>query len=127
MPSTSKVGLLGLDAKSILRFGQPVILHCNKTSSNLHYRCEPGFVLVPDEESYGYLTYVLNKHRMVASSNYAFIRKDANIYTEEKYENSVFGSLILSPSSASQDDTEVIISEPDQAISPMENQTQSSH
>lgn len=36
----SKVGLLGLDIKTILPFGQPVIVNLHKTPSKIHYRGE---------------------------------------------------------------------------------------
>lgn len=71
----STVGLLGLDAKSTLPFGQPMIVNLNKPLSKLHVKGDKGFALVPDIDSYGYLIYIPSKRRLVSSSNYVSIKQ----------------------------------------------------
>lgn len=90
----SKVGLLGLDTKSLLPFGQPVIINLNKTASKLHVRGEKGFALIPDAESYGYLFYLPTKRRVVSSSNFVPIKHDVDIHENEEYDDSIFDDLI---------------------------------
>lgn len=89
----SKIGLLGLDVKTILPFGQPVIFHLTKTPSKLHYKGEQGYALVPSEESYGYYIYVSSTGRVVDSTNYAIIKKDTIIDPETEYDDSIFDPI----------------------------------
>ena len=91
----STVGLLGFDAKSILPFGQPVIVNLNKPLLKLHIRGDKGFTLVPDSESYGYLIYIPSKRRVVSSSYYSAIREETTNNNEKYYNNSIFEQLII--------------------------------
>ncbi|CCK70632.1 integrase catalytic domain-containing protein KNAG_0E03750 [Huiozyma naganishii CBS 8797] len=54
----AKAGLPGRDIKNILPFGQPVIAHFTKLKTELKYRGEQGFALVPSSNSYGYQIYI---------------------------------------------------------------------
>ena len=58
----SKSGLRGLDASSILPFGQSVIVHLHRTLSKLHYRGKQRMAFCPSPLSCGY--YIHNYRRI---------------------------------------------------------------
>lgn len=88
-----KAGLPGLDVKTILPFGQPVIVHLTKTTSKLQYRGEPGFALTPSDRSYGYLIYLPSSRKIIDTTNYAVVKHNASIDADTEYDNSILDPL----------------------------------
>ncbi|CCF56958.1 hypothetical protein KAFR_0B06620 [Kazachstania africana CBS 2517] len=73
----AKAGLEGLDIKTILPFGQEVVVHNHDTDSKLKPRGDLGFALCPSKESFGYLIYVPSKHKVIDTTNYAIVKYSA--------------------------------------------------
>ena len=94
---TSPQALTGnsaLDVTTILAFDQPVIVHLTTTPSKLHYRGEQGFALCPSQHSRGYHIYIPKNHRVVDSTNYAVIRSDVEIESDQEYDADIFDDII---------------------------------
>ena len=104
-------GLPALDVKTILPFGQPVIVHLSKTTSKLQYRGEQGFAICPSSHSRGYLIYLPKNHKIVDTTNYAILRSGITINSSENYDDSIFDNLITSITSSPEYSMEPSVSE----------------
>ncbi|EDO17438.1 Tkp1 protein [Vanderwaltozyma polyspora DSM 70294] len=92
----ARAGLAGLDASTILPFGQHVITHDTNPIDKLHVRGHHGYALTPSKESHGYLIYVPHLHKVLDTSNYVVIRSDTNISADHNYDSTVFDPLMQS-------------------------------
>ena len=85
----AQAGLPGLNVKTILPFGQPVIVHLTKTSSKLHFQGEPGIALTPSDQSYGYLIFITSSRKIVDTANYAVVKQNKTIDAATEYYTSI--------------------------------------
>ena len=74
-----KAGLAGLDASTILPFGQEVVVHQHSVKNKLRPRGVTGYALSPSKESHGYLIYLPSTKQIVDSSNYVRVKHDSNV------------------------------------------------
>ena len=86
-----KAGLAGLDASTILPFGQEVIVHNHKIKNKLHPRGITGYALSPSKESHGYLIYIPTNKTIVDTSNYSLVKHSKN---HTSTDSSIFDELI---------------------------------
>lgn len=86
-----KAGLAGLDASTILPFGQEVVVHNHKVKNKLHPRGITGYALSPSKESHGYLIYIPSNKTIIDTSNYSLVKHSKN-YTST--DSSIFDELI---------------------------------
>jgi len=98
-----KAGLAGLDASTILPFGQEVVVHNHKVKNKLHPRGITGFALSPSKESHGYLIYIPANKQTIDTANYSLVKNSTNDQTPEQ--QSAFDDLI----SLYEDTTDVIL------------------
>lgn len=91
MSPRGKAGLAGLDASTILPFGQEVVVHNHKVKNKLHPRGITGYALSPSKESHGYLIYLPSTKQIIDTSNYVLVKNLANNTTAD---NSIFDDLI---------------------------------
>ncbi|CCK67876.1 uncharacterized protein KNAG_0A01870 [Huiozyma naganishii CBS 8797] len=90
----AKANLPGIDVKTILPFGQPVIAHFTKLKTKLKYRGEQGFALVPSSTSYGYNIYIPKTGKVIDTTNYAVIRSTVHINPNQDYDDTIFDDVI---------------------------------
>lgn len=74
-----KAGLAGLDASTLLPFGQEVVVHNHTVKNKLHARGITGYALSPSKESHGYLIYIPSTKQVVDSSNYVRVKHGSHI------------------------------------------------
>ena len=86
-----KAGLAGLDASTILPFGQELVVHNHKVKNKLHPRGITGYALSPSKESHGYLIYIPTTKQIIDTSNYSLVKNSGNNTTAD---NSIFDDLI---------------------------------
>ncbi|CCD25830.2 uncharacterized protein NDAI_0G00540 [Naumovozyma dairenensis CBS 421] len=91
----AKAGLAGLDARTILPFGQEVMIHDYTQTSKLKSRGITGFALTPSKESHGYLIFVPSLRKVIGTSNYAIVVHDSTSLSESST-HSVFDNLLES-------------------------------
>ncbi|CCD25836.2 integrase catalytic domain-containing protein NDAI_0G00600 [Naumovozyma dairenensis CBS 421] len=91
----AKAGLAGLDARTILPFGQEVMIHDYTQTSKLKSRGITGFALTPSKESHGYLIFVPALRKVIDTSNYVIVVHDSTSLSESST-HSVFDNLLES-------------------------------
>ncbi|CCD23648.1 uncharacterized protein NDAI_0B06160 [Naumovozyma dairenensis CBS 421] len=90
----AKAGLAGLDARTILPFGQEVMVHDYNQVSKLKPRGITGFALTPSKESHGYLIFIPSIHKVIDTSNYALVINDSKSLDSISTGTSVFDTLL---------------------------------